>query len=101
MSATHVHPNPGYSDYESRIRRAAAYPDLLSSKEYIEDTATEHNTSPAGELSEIKAWSKRAWSGKDRCETTYQYQYCPKTLDERTPSAPTERGRLNKPHPKP
>ena len=100
MSATHVHPNPGYSDYETNIRRAAKVPELLSSKEYNHDSSHNFDTSPMAELSEIKAWSKRTWSGRDRCETTYQFQYCAKDLDERTKSAPTERERLNKPHPK-
>lgn len=98
MSVTHVHPNPGYSDYESSLRKAAGNPALLSSQEYTQNTGPDPCS--MGELSQIKEWSKRVWSAKDRCETTYQYQYCAKELDERTTSAPTERGRLNKPHPK-
>ncbi|XP_067944557.1 uncharacterized protein [Watersipora subatra] len=97
MSANHVHPNPGFSDYERNIRRSARVPELLSSKEY---SSGRDLPCPMAELSQIKEWSKRAWSANDRSETTYQFQYCPKELDERTPSAPTEKGRLNKPHPK-
>lgn len=98
MSATHVHLNPGYSDYESSIRKAAKFPELLSSKHYADDTA--QTAAPMAELSQIKAWAKRTWSGKDRRDTTYRFQYCAKELDERTASAPTERERANKPHPK-
>lgn len=100
MTTSHVLPNPGYHDYTAQLQRAATNPHLLSSKVYREDTSDSAAASMA-ELSQIKAWSKRAWSGKDRSETTYQFEYPTKHLDEYTPSAPTEKERLNKPHPKP
>ncbi|KAF6019313.1 hypothetical protein EB796_011193 [Bugula neritina] len=95
MSITHVHPNPGYGEYEHHLKRAATNPELLNSSHYAESV----NVASTSELSQIKDWSKRVWSARDRCETTYQFQYPEKKLDEHTTSAPTERERIHKPHP--
>lgn len=99
MSTTHVHPNPGYGQYETGLQRAGQHPQLLNSFNYREDTS-EQALAPIAELSQIKDWAKRTWSARDRTETTYQFQYPEKTLIEPTGSAPTESERLNKPHPK-
>jgi len=100
MSVTHVHPNPGYGGYESGIHRAVQHPQLLNSHNYRDDTSG-GSLAPLAELSQIKDWARDVWSGRDRSETTYQFQYPEKALIEPTPSAPTEDERLNKPHPKP
>lgn len=100
MSISHVNPIPGYGDYTASMQKAAANPELLNSQMY-DSRKQPPDSSGMGELYQIKEWSKRVWSGKDRCETTYQFQYPTKQLDERTVSAPTEQGRQHKPHPKP
>lgn len=95
----HVQPNPGYGDYESTVKKANNLPNLLTSEHYREDTSKTAHGDP--ELCEIKAWAKKTWSRPDLKETTYQFQYGdPKSLIERTKSAPTESERKNKPHPK-
>ena len=99
MSITHVHPNPGYGNYESGIHRAVQQPQLLNSYNYREDTSA-GSMAPLAELSQIKDWSRNVWSARDRSETTYQFQYPEKSLIEPTPSVPTEDQRVNKPHPK-